>query len=702
MTSTEAPFSVAQTPGDFTEFYATNRDHIGRMLALTLNDTALGFEAVDEAMTRAYQRWSTINQESDGHANPQGWVYRVGLNWARSWQRRLSTAGKKQPAVVRQEQLRSEQRSAAMLPTTHDVELEAALAALPLHQRSVVVMRYLLDWSNDDIARALDISSGTVKSRLHRALATLRSDLDGNPADDDRRRRATSPIALLPLDERLGHHLTRTAEAIDAPVPPGAPSLTSARQPRSGPARLGLLVIAAALLLLVALAGGRGGDTTGFSLFDSVSNLAPNALGGSSELPIAEQAVWDGTQFVINDNSAVDDDHVYHWTSPNGIKWTRHDGPHMAGWERRCYPGFPCNIEPEEVVDIPYHFGRSAQSVEAIRDDAEGGIALVTAWTQYTPFLEAVDEDGEQYPGPGTIHPELAKAAADHSDCFAQAIASGPSFTGGIDEPSITSWGTAGSAEWSIALGCELNRQSENFTLTLNDKLTDQQLHWLAAGGKRQLFAVRRDGQIKPVVDPPVTTFWSDGIVGGDLVTSISEITATASRFWAVNQGVLVSSVDGLEWSSANVGLDGRQAAQVVAGLAGDVAVLVVDDHRLSGQGDRYVVLSHDDGVSWSKPIAIGGGDDGYMRLRGVSSAGVVYHVSTSDDFVTRVASDRPPISELDLEFDLEPLALGAALGDEHLIVPDELRDVNGNPTYEGWMLKVYDTSGRLVGTVSE
>ncbi len=55
-------------------------------------------------------------------------------------------------------------------------ELAAALAGLPPDQREVILMRFLDDMSLDEIAQALDVPTGTIKSRLHRALETLRHD----------------------------------------------------------------------------------------------------------------------------------------------------------------------------------------------------------------------------------------------------------------------------------------------------------------------------------------------------------------------------------------------------------------------------------------------------------------------------------------------------------------------------------------------
>jgi RNA polymerase sigma-70 factor (ECF subfamily) len=55
-------------------------------------------------------------------------------------------------------------------------ELETVLAALPEGQREVLLMRFVDDLSLAEIGAALQIPEGTVKSRLHNALATLRND----------------------------------------------------------------------------------------------------------------------------------------------------------------------------------------------------------------------------------------------------------------------------------------------------------------------------------------------------------------------------------------------------------------------------------------------------------------------------------------------------------------------------------------------
>lgn len=130
-----------------------------RALAMTLGDPGLAAEAVDEAMVRAFQRWDRL----EGYGQPAGWVYRVALNWATSRRRKLSL----RPVLPLQELERAFEDE---LP---DVELTHQLAQLSRPHRTVVVLRYYLQFTSAEIASLLDVAPGTVRSRLHRALDQL-------------------------------------------------------------------------------------------------------------------------------------------------------------------------------------------------------------------------------------------------------------------------------------------------------------------------------------------------------------------------------------------------------------------------------------------------------------------------------------------------------------------------------------------------
>ena len=158
-----APAGLAAADHDeFGDFYRRSWDGVARALSLALGDTDLAVEATDEAMARAYARWDKIRR----YDNPAGWVYRVGLNWSRSYHRRLAR------------KLPFRQPDTVEPPPVADPAIREALAALPFSQRSVVVCRLLLDWSVAETATALDLRPATVRTRLHRALRTLEASLD--------------------------------------------------------------------------------------------------------------------------------------------------------------------------------------------------------------------------------------------------------------------------------------------------------------------------------------------------------------------------------------------------------------------------------------------------------------------------------------------------------------------------------------------
>jgi RNA polymerase sigma-70 factor (ECF subfamily) len=96
------------------------------------------------------------------------WLFQIALNLARDWHRRPppEPVGNFPPAP---------EPPAAGDTERVDAALDAArlLAALPEAQRAVVLLRYYHDLGEDEVAAILDCPRGTVKSRLHHAMARL-------------------------------------------------------------------------------------------------------------------------------------------------------------------------------------------------------------------------------------------------------------------------------------------------------------------------------------------------------------------------------------------------------------------------------------------------------------------------------------------------------------------------------------------------
>lgn len=148
---------------DFDSFYRRSREKLVRGLVLAVGHNDLGFEAADEGFARALEHWEDVG----GYENPEGWVYRVGLNWARSKLRRRSFS---------LDSLFAESVHYDDLP---EPELLSAVESLSFDYRSVIVARFFLDWTIEQTADALDIPEGTVKTRQARALDRLRRRLGG-------------------------------------------------------------------------------------------------------------------------------------------------------------------------------------------------------------------------------------------------------------------------------------------------------------------------------------------------------------------------------------------------------------------------------------------------------------------------------------------------------------------------------------------
>lgn len=162
--TSQIPIVSGKAGAAFEQFCHESYGNVAHALGWALGSRDLGTEAADEAFARAFERWSKVSKMK----NPAGWVYRVGLNWGR----------RKQWRRGREIELLSARRS----PTSYedsfaDPDLAAAVGDLPMKLRAVVVARMVLDYSEAETAAALEISPGTVKSRLHRGLASLRQTL---------------------------------------------------------------------------------------------------------------------------------------------------------------------------------------------------------------------------------------------------------------------------------------------------------------------------------------------------------------------------------------------------------------------------------------------------------------------------------------------------------------------------------------------
>ncbi len=143
-------------------FYAASYRRVVGQVALLTGSRLDAEECVQEAVVRLVPRWSKVSQYDD----PEAWLRRVAMRVATGRWRRARVAASHLGALGR-----AVPNVAA--PDSVAVDLQRALLALPLGQRQVVVLHYLVGLPVEDVARELRLPAGTVKSRLSRARTAL-------------------------------------------------------------------------------------------------------------------------------------------------------------------------------------------------------------------------------------------------------------------------------------------------------------------------------------------------------------------------------------------------------------------------------------------------------------------------------------------------------------------------------------------------
>jgi RNA polymerase sigma-70 factor (ECF subfamily) len=118
----------------------------------------------------------------------EAWLYRIAVNACRSRMRRkwyqVLPWPEPAPQMVAEPE---EQPDRLMILGERRNDVLQAVDALGEKHRIVVILRYYAGLSNEEIARALNIPSGTVRSRLHIARHRLRATLEEQEREEERR-----------------------------------------------------------------------------------------------------------------------------------------------------------------------------------------------------------------------------------------------------------------------------------------------------------------------------------------------------------------------------------------------------------------------------------------------------------------------------------------------------------------------------------
>ncbi len=150
-----------------TTMYRAHYRSLVRMAGLLVGDPGTAEDVVQDAFVAMHSAWRRL-RDSD-KALP--YLRQSVVNRARSVLRHRGVAQRHVPQPA-PDMPSAEYGAFALLERSAVVE---ALASLPLRQREVMVLKFYADLSEADIAAAMGISPGSVKSHASRGMAALRT-----------------------------------------------------------------------------------------------------------------------------------------------------------------------------------------------------------------------------------------------------------------------------------------------------------------------------------------------------------------------------------------------------------------------------------------------------------------------------------------------------------------------------------------------
>jgi RNA polymerase sigma-70 factor (sigma-E family) len=139
-----------------------------RMATALVDDPGTAEDVVQDAFVGLYRRWEAIREP----AAAARYVRVSVVNGARSVLRRRLTAREHTRAVSEDN---GEAADTTVLVSAEQDTVHRAFARLPGRQREVLILRYVAELSDPEIAAATGLSLGGVRSASSRGLGALRA-----------------------------------------------------------------------------------------------------------------------------------------------------------------------------------------------------------------------------------------------------------------------------------------------------------------------------------------------------------------------------------------------------------------------------------------------------------------------------------------------------------------------------------------------
>jgi RNA polymerase sigma-70 factor (sigma-E family) len=150
-----------------TELYRTEYRPLVRVAGLILRDVAEAEDVVQDAFVAMHGRWRRLRDPD----RAVGYLRQCVVNGCRDRLRHAAVVAR-HPVHPEPDRASAE---AAVLADLRGAALRQAIARLPERQRTALVLRFYADLSEAQIALAMGISAGSVKTHASRALAALRA-----------------------------------------------------------------------------------------------------------------------------------------------------------------------------------------------------------------------------------------------------------------------------------------------------------------------------------------------------------------------------------------------------------------------------------------------------------------------------------------------------------------------------------------------
>lgn len=159
--------SAAPPVEGFDDCYTSQWRPMLRLATGLLGDAASAEDATQDAFAALYRRWHAVHPDAR-----VGYLRTSVVNGTRTMLRRLQTARKHQGSLADRHLPGADEH---VNDAVDRQEVWRALDTLPQRQREVVVLRYLGELSDAEIAAATGLSLGGVRSSSSRGLSALRT-----------------------------------------------------------------------------------------------------------------------------------------------------------------------------------------------------------------------------------------------------------------------------------------------------------------------------------------------------------------------------------------------------------------------------------------------------------------------------------------------------------------------------------------------